>query len=91
MMHFIASPYVITLHEIKSSFSNKDRRFVVTTCNIFGRLKETEFNLSEVAKSKSHPFASFQLLPKGKNFYVFGGGLTDPELRSKLAKETPSN
>jgi hypothetical protein len=74
------------------SSSTVDRRFIAVTCDVFGRLKDTPFSMSEAIKPAVHPFASFLLKKqdgsgKKKNLYIFGRDIRDMEIRARLTKE----
>jgi hypothetical protein len=78
--------------DFSSSSSAVNRKFIAVTCDVFGRLKESPFSMSEAIKPAVHPFASFLLKKqdgsgKKKNLYIFGRDIQDMEIRTRLTKE----
>jgi hypothetical protein len=67
-----------------------NRKFIARRYNMLGNLKSTEFTLSNASKNVVNPFASFMVKPGGY-FYIFGGLVEDPVIRSSLTRETDFN
>jgi len=85
MLQYCSKPYILSLEEVVSKeISPTDRQFIATTLTFFGASKKTTFNLSQVERltSKIHPFATFKV--KDDLFFVFGGNVSDIELRNKF-------
>ena len=83
-VHLVCTPYVTNLRPHVYSDSGKapkgkERSFEVTTLNLIGSEVKREFSLGQVGESV-HPFASFKAGDKG-HYYLFAGGLTDPDDR----------
>jgi hypothetical protein len=82
LLHGVGNPYVTQLYEIKGK---GERVFEATRLTLLGKEKITRFALHEAQKS-AHPFASFKI-PSHGDFYIYGGNVTDVDVKEKLSKE----
>ena len=68
------------------SRESSDRQLTVTRINVMGMFEETKFNLSEASRNQlSNPFASVKI--QNKHFYIFGGNISDEQVRKALCNE----
>lgn len=79
-LHLVSKPYVTEIVQ-------EDNQFIASRLNLLGKeVPSKPFQLSDIKKPASHPFASFQT-KSGDQFYVFSDIIKEPELRQAFSKD----
>ena len=76
---------IIIVSHYKEVNKDSDRQFRVVHYNLFGNPVINTFDLREIDKRTTNPFASFRV--KDSEFYVFGDIVQDESLRNIFSKQ----